>query len=160
MCIDDICWRLRELMTPVAATAITVGVRVFYGQRDGFMARLSITGGEENWDRVRNYNQSSGLAQWGVEDRCLTGVDKFSEEDQSTRAQELCESRGGRPGLLSLINLRFLWPCLCCFTSSEARLLIRDGDRGEEAERVKARPRIPPEKDRRDHGPPPEQWEC
>ena len=25
------------------------------------------------------------------------------------RAQELCESRGGRPGLLSLINLRFLW---------------------------------------------------
>ena len=25
------------------------------------------------------------------------------------RAQELCESRGGRPGLLSLMNLRFLW---------------------------------------------------
>ena len=25
------------------------------------------------------------------------------------KAQELCESRGGRPGLLSLINLRFLW---------------------------------------------------
>ena len=25
------------------------------------------------------------------------------------RAQELCESRGGRPGLLSLISLRFLW---------------------------------------------------
>ena len=25
------------------------------------------------------------------------------------RAQELCESRGGRPGLPSLINLRFLW---------------------------------------------------
>ena len=23
--------------------------------------------------------------------------------------QELCESRGGRPGLLSVINLRFLW---------------------------------------------------
>ena len=27
-------------------------------------------------------------------------------------------------------------------------------------ERVKARPRIPPEKDRRDRGPPPEQWKC
>ena len=27
-------------------------------------------------------------------------------------------------------------------------------------ERVKARPRIPPEKDRRDHGPLPEQWKC
>ena len=26
-----------------------------------------------------------------------------------SNAQELCESRGGRPGLLSLINLRFLW---------------------------------------------------
>ena len=25
------------------------------------------------------------------------------------RAQELCESRGGHPGLPSLINLRFLW---------------------------------------------------
>ena len=25
------------------------------------------------------------------------------------RTQELCESRGGRPGLPSLINLRFLW---------------------------------------------------
>ena len=25
------------------------------------------------------------------------------------RAQELCESRGGRPGLLSLISLRFMW---------------------------------------------------
>ena len=27
----------------------------------------------------------------------------------TSRAQELCESRGGRPGLPSLINLRFLW---------------------------------------------------
>ena len=27
----------------------------------------------------------------------------------SSRAQELCESREGRPGLLSLISLRFLW---------------------------------------------------
>ena len=39
-------------------------------------------------------------------------------------------------------------------------MLIRDGDRGggggEGDKRVKARPRIPPEKDRRDRGPPPE----
>ena len=47
-----------------------------------------------------------------------------------------------------------------CFTSTEASWLIRDGDRGEGDERVKARPRIPPEKDRRDRGPPPEQWKC
>ena len=31
------------------------------------------------------------------------------ETHRETRAQELCESRGGRPGLPSLINLRFLW---------------------------------------------------
>ena len=29
--------------------------------------------------------------------------------EKSFRAHELCESRGGRPGLLSLISLRFLW---------------------------------------------------
>ena len=28
---------------------------------------------------------------------------------ERVRAQELCERRGGRPGLPSLINLRFLW---------------------------------------------------
>ena len=37
-----------------------------------------------------------------------------------------------------------------CFTSTEARWLIRDGDRGKGDERVKARHRIPPEKDRRE----------
>ena len=58
----------------------------------------------------------------------------------------------------------------------EARWLIRDGDRrggggggtketkGEDEregdERVKALPRIPPDKDRRDRVPPPEQWKC
>ena len=47
-----------------------------------------------------------------------------------------------------------------CFTSTEARWLIRDGDRGIGDDRVKDRPRIPPEKDRRDRGPPPEQWKC
>ena len=38
--------------------------------------------------------------------------------------------------------------------------LLGTGTEGEEGERVKARPRIPPEKDRRDRGPPPEQWKC
>ena len=31
------------------------------------------------------------------------------ERKRRSRAQELCESRGGRPGLPSLVNLRFLW---------------------------------------------------
>ena len=50
--------------------------------------------------------------------------------------------------------------------STEVRLLIWDGDGGvggvggEEGKRVKARPQISPKKDRRDHGPQPEQWKC
>ena len=38
--------------------------------------------------------------------------------------------------------------------------LLGTGTEGEGNERVKTRPRIPPEKDRRDRGPPPEQWKC
>ena len=40
------------------------------------------------------------------EQRCIKATNK---DGYSLRAQELCESRGGRPGLPSLINLRFLW---------------------------------------------------
>ena len=38
--------------------------------------------------------------------------------------------------------------------------LLGTGTGGKEEERVKARPRIPPKKDWRDRGPPPEQWKC
>ena len=38
--------------------------------------------------------------------------------------------------------------------------LLGTGKGGEGDERVKTRPQIPPEKDRRDRGPPPEQWKC
>ena len=34
---------------------------------------------------------------------------KVSDTLTGFRVQELCESRGGRPGLPSLISLRFLW---------------------------------------------------
>ena len=38
------------------------------------------------------------------------GGEKTTKKKQKhIRAQELCESRGGRPGLPSLISLRFLW---------------------------------------------------
>ena len=47
-----------------------------------------------------------------------------------------------------------LLPDSWCFTSTEARWPIRDGDRV-----GRGRPK-PPEKDRRDRGPPPEQWKC
>ena len=55
-------------------------------------------------------------------------------------APELCENRPGP----------------FCFTSTEARWIIRDGD-GEGGRGRKSEGSIPPEKDRRDRGPPPEQ---
>ena len=39
----------------------------------------------------------------------FVGVKQHFDNNTGFRAQELCESRGGRPGLPSLINLRFLW---------------------------------------------------
>ena len=33
----------------------------------------------------------------------------LQQQQDVGRAKELCESRGGRPGLPSLISLRFLW---------------------------------------------------
>ena len=39
----------------------------------------------------------------------LASVDVKQNVLDRIRAQELCESRGGRPGLPSLINVRFLW---------------------------------------------------
>ena len=38
--------------------------------------------------------------------------------------------------------------------------LLGTGTEWEGDERLKARPRKPSEKDRRDRGPPPEQWKC
>ena len=38
--------------------------------------------------------------------------------------------------------------------------LLGTGTEWEGDDRVKARPRKPSEKDRRDRGPPPEQWKC
>ena len=43
------------------------------------------------------------------EKEVVVGSTKQTQQLSRYRAQELCESRGGRPGLPSLINLRFLW---------------------------------------------------
>ena len=67
------------------------------------------------WRRNKTCMQSSILfsdilpifaAAWTVfvPERCIT--DACTE---LMRAQELCENRGGRPGLPTLISLRFLW---------------------------------------------------
>ena len=39
----------------------------------------------------------------------MVSVDVKHHDYRNCRAQQLCESRGGRPGLPSLINQRFLW---------------------------------------------------
>ena len=63
-------------------------------------------------------------------------------------------------GQMHVKNSRpFFW-LLCCLTSTEAGWPIRDGDRVGKGPGWLARPRKPPEKDRRDRGPPPEQWKC
>ena len=54
-----------------------------------------------------------GASGWGSSTGRVSGIQGMSEQLQVRsverhRAQELCESRGGRPGLPSLINLRLL----------------------------------------------------
>ena len=70
-----------------------------------------------------------------------------------------CEVNGRAVNFLSLLYSALPY----CFTSTEVRLLIWDRDWGGVGggdERVKAWPWLPPEKDWRDHGPPPEQWKA
>ena len=49
----------------------------------------------ERTDSERRLTQTGLHTQWRIA--------------RGTRAQELCQSRGGRPGFPSLISLRFLW---------------------------------------------------
>ena len=55
----------------------------------------------------------TGVVRTLPEDTARPQVDNdyiyFPTDSDIRRAQELCESRGGRPGLPSLISLRFLW---------------------------------------------------
>ena len=85
---------------------------------------------------------------------CHMKINVSEQSLQMEQAWTLVDSDGEEVSLLTVNG--FCWPY--CFTSTDVRLLIRDG--GGEDERMKARPRIPPEKDRRDRGPPPEQWKC
>ena len=49
---------------------------------------------------------------------------------------------------------------VCLFTSTEARWLVNDGDRGGRGRKSEGSTADTPEEDRRDRGPPPEQWKC
>ena len=55
-----------------------------------------------------------GASGWGSSTGRVSDIQGMSEQllvrsVERHRAQELCECRGGRPGLPSLINLRLLW---------------------------------------------------
>ena len=67
-------------------------------------------------------------------------IKSYSLMQNHIRAQELCESRGGRPGLPSLINLQFLWTlsntqqqqrkitCECRESAWEQRIALYEND--------------------------------
>ena len=73
----------------------------------------TITSNPNHWPRIRRPIKEAGVGEGGgererereresghaVEIKCR------KVEDDRFRAQELCENRGGRPGLPSLINL-------------------------------------------------------
>ena len=50
-----------------------------------------------------------GVFNTGVQIADAHGSRYTGQGEHRDRAQEMCESRGGRPGLLSLISLRLLW---------------------------------------------------
>ena len=63
-------------------------------------------------NEVQGRFESRGGTSWApVPNKPTVSVDVKQHFNDNTvfRAQELCESRGGRPGLPSLITLRFLW---------------------------------------------------
>ena len=69
------------------------------------------------------------------------------------------------PGKSYRTSREFMYFVCTCIFLGALRPRGRDGLLGtgtewEGDDRVKARPGKPPEKDRRDRGPPPEQWKC
>ena len=80
------------------------------------------------------------------------------------RTPEGSLGRTAQDGHLDSHTAPELWTRQVCFIVA-LRPRRRDGLLGtgtewEGDDRVKARPRKPPEKDQRDRGPPPEQWKC
>ena len=69
------------------------------------------TGGERGGDldvirEGRGVCRQAGHSGWSQRKQ---SVESWLPLEVALRTQELCESRGGRPGLPSLISLRFLW---------------------------------------------------
>ena len=59
--------------------------------------------------QVEDYDIHCSAGQENLKNICDHGLTVKTIIATLNRAQELCESRGGRPGLPSLINLQFLW---------------------------------------------------
>ena len=81
------------------------------------IAESKITIAESNHDISSFPSKENLISATVVPQRCWISLQFWREKKEykyngvytENRAQELCESRGGRPGLPSLISLRFLW---------------------------------------------------
>ena len=58
------------------------------------------------WDGEK---EGKGVRRWGGGGEREGDYIPIAALSQPNRAQELCESRGGRPGLPPIISLQFLW---------------------------------------------------
>ena len=58
--------------------------------------------------QTTTFEEKGEPKQIGTEVPLLTALSSATSR-VDLRVRELCESRGGRPGLPSLINLQFLW---------------------------------------------------
>ena len=104
----------------------TVRLRIFYTEK-AFLSRRVFRYLKNKKNKKLKEERLSELRMWvgvgvgvGVHVESHASVVSLLESGEqrhikvihnniSSRAQELCESRGGRPGLPSLISLRFLW---------------------------------------------------
>ena len=118
------------------------------------------------------YHQNDSCIKMGSNESHFNVRDKATRQcSQSINFLKRKESRIGiEPRLLCLAYQPKVLPlgqtgsllseCHFALRPQKRGRLLGTGTGREGDDRVKARPRIPPEKDRRDRGPPPEQWKC
>ena len=86
------------------------------------------------WLKLFNAGLSPKRYCWGPRSLELGDEGDYTNRYTVTiriRVQELCESRGGRPGLPSLISLRFMWTLSNTSTNHQNDSCIKMGKEGE-----------------------------
>ena len=64
---------------------------------------------QRRWTALPREDKECPFSDLASSGRVWREVPESDARSVGLRAQELCESRGGRPGLPTLIRLRFLW---------------------------------------------------